>query len=101
MDAKEHNVVKDPEEERKKRRAIYLGQARELVETYKDLLKDTRWKSVPYSGDKRITCYEMEAGPSEGYNLKAECIIEGKSADTIAAAHRNYQAIILVLCSGE
>jgi len=75
------------------RRSLYLGQAQELLTTYEELLKDKRWKSVPYSKDKHITCYELEAGDEEGYNLKAECIIEGKTADIIAAAHRNHQAI--------
>lgn len=77
----------------RKRKALYLGQARELTEGYEALLKDPRWKPVSYSGDKHIACYELDAGVDEGYNLKAECIIEGKNADTIAEAHRNYQVI--------
>jgi len=80
-------------EDRRRRRGVYLAQARELVETYEGRLKDKRWTPVPYGGDKRITCYEFEAGAEDGYNLKAECIIEGKTADSIATAHRNHQAI--------
>jgi hypothetical protein len=79
--------------ERRDRLKFYLGQAKELLQTYETRLQDRRWKPVSYLRDKRITCYEFEAGPEDGYNLKAECIIEGKTADVIASAHRNHQLI--------
>jgi len=85
--------IPDGEDDFRRRRAVYLGQAQELMTTYEDRLKDPRWRPVSYSGDKRISCYELDAGEDEGYNLKAECIVEGKTADMIAAAHRNHQAI--------
>jgi hypothetical protein len=78
---------------RVQRRALYLGQAKEVLLTYGERLKDPRWKPVTYNGDKHIACYEFEDGPEDGYNLKAECIIEGKTADLIAKAHRNHQVI--------
>ena len=84
-------------EAKRQRIGFYLGQARELLAHYEDHLKDPRWKMVAYDKDPKITCYEFEGGPDDvegnGYNLKAECIIEGKTADVIAAAHRQHQAI--------
>ena len=81
------------EDERRERLKFYLGQAKELLETYEARLQDTRWKPVSYERDKHISCYEFEAGPKDGYNLKAECVIEGKTATVIANAHRNHQVI--------
>jgi len=84
-------------EAKRQRIGFYLGQAKELLGNYEERLKDTRWTPVAYAKDPRITCYEFEGAPEDpegdGYNLKAECIIEGKTADVIAAAHRQHQVI--------
>jgi hypothetical protein len=83
----------ESEDARRQRRGLYLGQARELMQSYEERLADPRWTPVAYAKSEGIACYEFEAGPEDGYNLKAECIIEGKTADVIAAAHRNHQQI--------
>jgi len=70
------------------RRNLYLGQALEELHSYETRLSDPKWKRVNYNGDVGISCYEL-ASEEHGYTLKAEGVVEGKTADKIAAAHRD------------
>ncbi len=83
-------LVADPlsEAEKEKRRQLYMAEAKKQKDEYKKLLGDPRWKRVDYNGGHGISAYEMEAD-GNCYYLKAEGVVDSKSADSIARAHRD------------
>jgi hypothetical protein len=88
MEPIELDTSKTEAEAARERKAVYLAQANREWGSYKQRLSDPKWKPVKYSGDKGITCYELVS--QDGcYSLKAEGIVEHKTADKIAAAHRD------------